>query len=88
SGGAAAISVLTEGPHFGGSLDDLREAKRATRLPVLRKDFVVTRYQVLESAAAGADAILLIVAALEFEKLALLYEQARALDLDVVVEVH
>jgi indole-3-glycerol phosphate synthase len=87
-GGAAAISVLTEGPHFGGSLDDLREAKRVTKLPVLRKDFIVDAYQVVESAVAGADAILLIVAALEPNVLLRLYERARSLDLDVLVEVH
>ena len=86
--GAAAVSVLTEGAHFGGALDDLREAKAATRLPVLRKDFIVDPYQVTESAVAGADAILLIVAALEPEELAELYAQARGLDLDVLVEVH
>jgi indole-3-glycerol phosphate synthase len=87
-GGAAAISVLTEGPHFGGSLDDLREAKRVTRLPVLRKDFIVDPYQVVESAVAGADAILLIVAALEPREVARLFERAQQLDLDVLVEVH
>jgi indole-3-glycerol phosphate synthase len=87
-GGAAAISILTEGPHFGGSLDDLREARAATFLPILRKDFVVDPYQVYESAVAGADAILLIVAALERRDLAELHREARALDLDVLVEVH
>jgi indole-3-glycerol phosphate synthase len=87
-GGAAAISVLTDGPHFGGSLDDLRAAKEATRLPVLRKDFVIDRYQVVESAVAGADAILLIVAALDPDDLADLREEALGLDLDVLVEVH
>ena len=87
-GCAAALSILTEPFHFGGSLDDLREARSVTRLPVLRKDFVVDPYQVYESAVAGADAILLIVAALHPEDLRILYREARALDLDVLVEVH
>ncbi|MBW3607069.1 MAG: indole-3-glycerol phosphate synthase TrpC [Actinobacteria bacterium] len=87
-GGAAAISILTEGRHFGGSLDDLREARAASALPILRKDFIVDPYQLYESAAAGADAILLIVAALEPRVLGALYGEARALDLDVLVEVH
>lgn len=87
-GGAAALSVLTDAMHFGGSLDDLRKARRACALPVLQKDFIVDRYQLYEAAVAGADAVLLIVAALEPEALALLYEEARGLDLDVIVEVH
>jgi indole-3-glycerol phosphate synthase len=87
-GGAAAVSVLTERHHFGGSLDDLRAARAATDLPILRKDFVIDRYQLYESAAAGADAVLLIVAALEPSALAALHEEALGLDLDVVVEVH
>jgi indole-3-glycerol phosphate synthase len=87
-GGAAAISILTEGRHFGGSLDDLREARAASSLPILRKDFIVDPYQLYESAAAGADAILLIVAAIEPRELAELHAEARALDLDVLVEVH
>jgi len=87
-GGAAAVSILTEGRHFGGSLDDLREARAASALPILRKDFIVDRYQLYESAAAGADAILLIVAALVPRALAELHAEARALDLDVLVEVH
>ena len=87
-GGAAALSILTEGHHFGGSLDDLRAARSASHLPILRKDFVIDRYQLYESTVAGADAVLLIVAALEGPALAGLYAEARALDLDVVVEVH
>jgi indole-3-glycerol phosphate synthase len=87
-GGATALSVLTEGPHFGGSLDDLREARAASVLPILRKDFLVDPYQVYESAAAGADAVLLIVAAVHADDLAVLHREARALDLDVLVEVH
>jgi len=87
-GGAAAISILTEERNFGGSLDDLREARAASALPILRKDFIVDPYQLYESAAAGADAILLIVAALEAKLLAELHNEARALDLDVLVEVH
>jgi indole-3-glycerol phosphate synthase len=87
-GGAAAISILTEGKHFGGSLDDLREARAASSLPILRKDFIIDPYQLYESAAAGADAILLIVAALDSRALAELHGEARSLDLDVLVEVH
>ncbi len=87
-GGAAAVSVLTEPFSFGGSLEDLREARAAIDLPVLRKDFIVDAYQLYESAATGADAILLIVAALEDEALRDLYREARDLDLDVIVEVH
>jgi indole-3-glycerol phosphate synthase len=86
--GAAALSVLTDEPHFGGSLEDLREARAACELPVLQKDFTVDRYQLYEAASAGADAVLLIVAALDQDQLAALYEEARGLDLDVVVEVH
>ena len=87
-GGAAALSVLTEGPHFGGTLADLEEARAATGLPILRKDFMVDAYQVYEAAVAGADAILLIVAALDPDDLAALHHEALGLDLDVLVEVH
>jgi indole-3-glycerol phosphate synthase len=87
-GFAAALSILTEPFHFGGSLDDLREALAATELPVLRKDFIVDPYQLYESAAVGADAILLIVAALDPDRLYDLLREARDLDLDAVVEVH
>ena len=87
-GGAAALSVLTDESHFGGSLDDLREARRACELPILQKDFIVDRYQLYEAAVAGADAILLIVAALDLGRLGELYSAARGLDLDCLVEVH
>jgi indole-3-glycerol phosphate synthase len=86
--GATALSVLTNGSHFGGSLEDLREARAACELPVLQKDFMVDTYQLYEAAVAGADAVLLIVAALDRDLLARLYDEARELDLDVVVEVH
>jgi len=86
--GAAALSILTEGPNFGGSLDDLRAARAATSLPLLRKDFIVDPYQVFEAAAAGADAILLIVAALREPAMRELHALAGELGLDVLVEVH
>lgn len=88
-GGAAALSVLTEEDFFRGSLDDLREAKACTHLPVLRKDFIFEPYQVYESAAAGADALLLIVAALDDETLKeLLHITEADLEMDALVEVH
>jgi indole-3-glycerol phosphate synthase len=87
-GGAAAISVLTDERHFGGSLDDLRAGRAACTLPILRKDFVVDPYQLLEAAVGGADAVLLIAGALPDESLQALHDEARALDLDCLVEVH
>ena len=87
-GGAAAVSVLTEEAHFGGSLADLREARAATELPILRKDFTIDPYQLYEAKASGADAVLLVVGSVEPEELAALYREAYALDLDPVVEVH
>jgi indole-3-glycerol phosphate synthase len=87
-GGAAALSILTEGPSFGGSLEDIRAAHDASSLPILRKDFIVDPYQLTESLAHGADAILLIVAALTARELAELHKQAVQLGLTVLVEVH
>ncbi len=87
-GGAAALSILTDGPSFGGSLHDLRAAREVSALPILRKEFVVDPYQVHESLAAGADAILLIVAALDEAALGELHALARELTLDALVEVH
>jgi indole-3-glycerol phosphate synthase len=88
AGGADAISVLTEQRRFGGSLDDLRAVRGAVPTPLLRKDFVVTGYQLLEARAAGADLVLLIVAALDDPTLKDLHEQARELGLTVLTEVH
>jgi indole-3-glycerol phosphate synthase len=87
-GGAAALSVLTEGPNFGGSLDDLHRARAASHLPILRKDFIVDGYQVHEALAAGADAILLIVAALSDAQLTQLHDLARQLGMAALVEIH
>jgi indole-3-glycerol phosphate synthase len=87
-GGAAALSVLTDTRHFGGSLDDLRAARAAATLPIIRKDFIVDPYQLYEAAVHGADAVLLIVRALSDRELAALHDEARALDLDCLVEVH
>jgi indole-3-glycerol phosphate synthase len=87
-GGAAAVSVLTEEVHFGGSLADLREARAATELPILRKDFTIDPYQLYEAKAAGADAVLLVVGSMDERELAELHREARALDLDAIVEIH
>jgi indole-3-glycerol phosphate synthase len=87
-GGARALSVLTEGPNFDGSLEDLRRARAASELPILRKDFVIDVYQLHEAVLAGADAVLLIVAALAAPALGELHEQAAALGLEALVEVH
>ena len=88
AGGAAALSVLTERAFFKGSPDDLAAARQATALPVLRKDFILDDYQVYESAALGADAILLIVRLLTDAELSRLHALARSLGLDVLVEVY
>jgi indole-3-glycerol phosphate synthase len=87
AGGAAAISVLTEPKHFGGSLDDLAEVWKAVAIPLLRKDFVVDRTQLWEARSAGASAVLLIARALELERLDELAAEARALSLEPLVEV-
>ncbi len=88
AGGAHCISVLTEGRRFGGSLADLVAVRSAVDVPVLRKDFVVTSYQLWEAKAYGADAVLLIVAALEQEALVSLVERTHSLGLTPLVEVH
>lgn len=86
--GAACLSVLTDAEFFQGSLGDLETVSELVEIPVLRKDFILDPFQILEARAAGADAVLLIVAALEDERLALLYGFARELGLDVLVEAH
>ena len=88
AGGAAAISVLTEPTFFDGALAHLTAVREAVNLPLLRKDFVVDDYQLLEARAAGADAVLLIVAALEQPELVRLQTRAWTLDLAALVEVH
>ena len=89
AGGAVAISVLTEEDYFSGSLDDLRQVKKSVDLPALRKDFIFDEYQIYESAAAGADAVLLIVAALDDNQLVSLRKLAEdELGMDALIEVH
>lgn len=87
-GGAAAISVLTHGAGFGGSVEDLDAVRKATDLPIIRKDFITADYQVVEARAHGADAVLLIVAALEASELEMLLWWARQHALAALVEVH
>src|ERR1039458_9015239 len=88
AGGAAALSVLTDEPYFQGSLRNLEMASSAAPLPCLRKDFIVDEYQIVEARAHRADAILLIAAAVSDSELKRLAEAARAISLDVLVEVH
>ncbi len=86
--GAAALSVLTDKPFFQGSLEDLTVARNATALPVLRKDFTLDRYHVLQASSSGADCVLLIAAVLTVSELKELHDTAKELGLDVLVEVH
>ncbi|RVU89993.1 indole-3-glycerol phosphate synthase TrpC [Flavobacterium columnare] len=86
--GASGLSILTDGKYFGGSLDDLILAKAATSIPILRKEFIIDEYQLLEAKAYGADAILLIAAVLTQEEIKHLSEFAQSLALEVLLEVH
>lgn len=88
AGGASAMSVLTDGPFFSGRLDDLRAVRAAVALPLLRKDFMIDPWQLFEARAAGADAILLIAAALAPERMAELHALANELGMAALVEVH
>jgi len=87
-GGAAALSILTDETNFGGGLQDLAMASESSSLPILRKDFIVDSYQLIESAAAGADAVLLIATVLRDSRLGEFQAEAAGLDLDCLVEVH
>lgn len=87
-GGASAISVLTERKWFKGSIEDLKAAKRSTTLPVLRKDFIISTYQIYESAVIGADAVLLIARILTQQQLSEYLDLCRQLKLDALVEIH
>ena len=82
------MSVLTDGKYFGGSLDDLLLARASTQMPLLRKEFIIDTYQILEAKAYGADVILLIAAVLTREEIKTLSEFAKSLSLDVLLEVH
>lgn len=86
--GASGISVLTDGKYFGGSLDDLLIARASCKLPLLRKEFIIDEYQIIESKAYGADAILLIAAILTKKEIKQFSELAKSLHLDVLLEVH
>jgi indole-3-glycerol phosphate synthase len=86
--GASALSVLTDEYFFGGSLDDLRLVRAAVDLPILRKDFLLESYQLLEAKLAGADAVLLIAECLEADELAQLHGEALELGLEVLIEMH
>ncbi|MDD4878965.1 MAG: indole-3-glycerol phosphate synthase TrpC [Candidatus Omnitrophica bacterium] len=86
--GAAALSVLTEVKYFQGNMDHLKAVRQAVDLPILRKDFIISEYQVYETAIAGADAVLLIAAALDRGMLKALFHESKSLGMDVIIEVH
>ncbi|MFP2997697.1 indole-3-glycerol phosphate synthase TrpC [Spongiivirga sp. MCCC 1A20706] len=86
--GVSAMSVLTDGKYFGGSLDDLLLARASAKIPLLRKEFVIDEYQIIEAKAYGADAILLIAAVLDQNNIKSLSETAKSIGLDVLLEVH
>ncbi len=88
TGGARCLSVLTDETYFKGSVDYLEKVRQAVQIPVLRKDFILDKYQILEARAAGADCILLIVAALDKKQLGDLQTEAKGLGMDCLVEVH
>ena len=88
AGGASALSILTDEAYFGGTLDDIRTARRLVDLPILRKDFIVDGYQLLQARQVGADAVLLIAACLSREDCFRLTREAHALNLEVLLEVH
>ena len=87
-GGATCMSVLTDGPHFGGSPEDLQAARAAVSLPVIRKDFTVSERDVCDARLMGADAVLLIAAALSVEELSRFHSLATQIGLDALVEIH
>ncbi len=88
SAGASCISVLTDQPYFKGSDEDLEAVKKNTHIPIIRKDFMLTPYQIVESRSLGADCILLIMAALDDRTVEILYRQATDLGMDVLIEIH
>ena len=88
AGGAAALSILTDGTYFGAQPEDLLTARKVSRLPILRKDFIISRYQLLQAKVAQADAVLLIAAALSKDECMSLAKEAHALQLEVLLEIH
>lgn len=88
AGGAAALSILTDGKYFGGELDFIRQMRPLVDIPILRKDFIISEYQLLEAREAGADAVLLIAACLSLEECCRLAACAHSLGLEVLLEVH